>query len=144
MVDRAGANCAHWAARSNKLNVLKLIADKKPDLLASRNRDGKLPKEMCFSSDVSRYYSESERQRKMRHITPPGSKIVAFCVVSLSFREPIRGLPQGRRFQVPSAVLGVSCSKSNPETKDMAPIIWRRQYVVADTLVRVCARTDTQ
>jgi ankyrin repeat protein len=40
-VDRNGANSAHWAARSNKISVLKLICDKNPGLLVAKNRDGK-------------------------------------------------------------------------------------------------------
>jgi len=64
-VDRNGANAAHWAARANKISVLKLICDKNPGLLVAKNRDGKgeagththmykthkhMSKDLCFSN----------------------------------------------------------------------------------------------
>jgi len=61
--DRNGANPAHWAARSNKLSVLRLIAEKMPGLLLSKNRDGKTPKDMCFSDDVKGFLSKHEITR---------------------------------------------------------------------------------
>ena len=39
----------------SQLNALRLIVEKKPESLAAKNRDGKVPKEMCFSDDVARY-----------------------------------------------------------------------------------------
>ena len=73
--DRNGANPAHWAARSNKLGVLRLIAGKMPALLMSKNRDGKTPKDMCFSDDVKSFLSGHEITRATSdpgsHALPP-------------------------------------------------------------------------
>jgi len=69
-VDRNGANPAHWAARSNKLNVLKVIADKMPELLSAKNRDGKSPKEVCFSYDVTNFLKEYDNSINRTHSDP--------------------------------------------------------------------------
>ena len=56
-VDRNGSNPAHWAARSNKLAVLRVLVDKRPGLLATKNRDGKVARDMCFDSEVQGFLS---------------------------------------------------------------------------------------
>jgi hypothetical protein len=50
--------------------VLKVIADKMPELLSAKNRDGKSPKEVCFSYDVTNFLKEYDNGINRTHSDP--------------------------------------------------------------------------
>lgn len=63
--DWTGNTCAHRASKGNKVNILRFIAERQPELIVQENRNGQTPMDLAWSDYVKSFLQTAINESKL-------------------------------------------------------------------------------